>query len=140
MSVYNVVPRSKLTLLKIIFALFVLAFLFVFIGNAVAQAGGTAEAIPVHDASLAPDGSAVPSGVTQFITGLASAHPWVVLVFSLMGLLRAILKPAFAWYHSYVESTPDKSDDARLEKIEHSPVLKWVFFGLDYVGSIKLKK
>lgn len=57
-----------------------------------------------------------------------------------MGILRIVLKPAFAILHSVVDATATSSDNDFLAKVEESTVLKGVFWVLDYLASAKIIK
>lgn len=75
-----------------------------------------------------------------FILSLVQKYPLFASVLLIMGSLRAIFKPLLAVARAYVGSTPSKSDDEALNKVEASKLYKTVAFILDYVASIKLTK
>lgn len=76
--------------------------------------------------------------VIQFVLGLAAKYPVVTTVFLVIGVLRAIFKPFFAFLHVFVAATPSQKDDELLNKAEGSKVYKAFAFVVDYLASIKL--
>lgn len=78
--------------------------------------------------------------LSQALGYLAAQHPEVTTFFLVLGVLRSINKPLFALIHAYVEATPNKEDDQKLEKIESSKAYKALCFVLDYLASVKMKK
>jgi len=72
------------------------------------------------------------------IEALAGKHGTVVQVIVLMGSLRVFLKPLTSLARTYVEFTPSKSDDEKLEKILNSEIYKKASFVIDYFASLKL--
>lgn len=76
--------------------------------------------------------------ITQFIVGLAGAHPIVVTVLGVMGGLRIVFKPLFALADAIAEATPTPKDNEILSEVEHSKIYTGIVFVLDYVASIKL--
>lgn len=79
-------------------------------------------------------------GITALISGIALKFPWVLIVLSVLGILRIVVKPLMAIIHSIVEKTVSKSDDAAIEKVEASPIYKGFCFVLDWLFSVKLIK
>jgi len=76
--------------------------------------------------------------VISFILGLADKYPLAVTIFMVIGVLRAVFKPAMAFFRTIVSATPSKKDDEVLNKVEASKAyLKFAWF-IDYISSIKL--
>lgn len=69
---------------------------------------------------------------------LADKYPVVVGILSVMGFLRAIFKPLFAFVRSIAAATETKKDDEFLDKVESSKVYSTISFILDWFASIKL--
>lgn len=78
--------------------------------------------------------------VIGFIAGLLKNYPFFAIFIFIVGGLRIIFKPIFAVLRSYVQYTPNPADDVALDKVEASPIYKYVTFVLDYLASIKLGK
>ena len=76
--------------------------------------------------------------LVSFIQSLVSEYPIAVTIFAVIGVLRAINKPLFALFRAYVKSTASTSDDAFLDKVEASPIVKAIVFFLDWTTSIKI--
>jgi len=113
--------------------LFVSSVLFPgFIGCAQEAAGGMA--LPSAPA-LTP---VTTDAITNFIVSAAATHPWILTALVVIGIMRAVCKPAFDFFHSVVAATPSTKDDELLERVESSHILKWFFWGLDWLGSIKV--
>lgn len=55
-----------------------------------------------------------------------------------IGILRAVNKPFFTLWRSYVQATPTKADDELLDKVERSKITKAILFVLDWTASIKV--
>lgn len=75
----------------------------------------------------------------ELIVQVATKYPLVIAIFSAIGVLRAIMKPLFALFRSYVTATETKKDDAVLDTIEQSKFYKGFLFVLDWLTSIKLQ-
>ena len=78
--------------------------------------------------------------IASIILGFAQQNPNISALLLFMGIARAVFKPIFAVAHAYVEATESKEDDAKLEEIEQSKLVKGLAFVLDYVASVKIKK
>lgn len=78
--------------------------------------------------------------LSQILGYLVEQHPEAITFFLVLGVLRSINKPLFALIHAYVEATPNKEDDQKLEQIESSKTYKTFCFVLDYLTSVKIKK
>lgn len=74
----------------------------------------------------------------EMVIAFALKYPATASVLMVMGVARAVFKPLFALLQAYVASTPSKSDDEALAKIEKSKVVTTAAWVLDYVASIKL--
>lgn len=69
---------------------------------------------------------------------LVDKFPFIASVLMLIGVLRLINKPLFAFLHAFVLATPTTKDDEALNKVEQSKFYLTVVFILDWLGSIKL--
>lgn len=69
---------------------------------------------------------------------LVAKYPQAIMVFTVVGVLRAIFKPIMGVLESYVKATPSADDDAWLEKVKASKAYSVVAWVLDYTASIKL--
>jgi hypothetical protein len=76
--------------------------------------------------------------LTELLIGLVGKWPVASSVLMVVGVLRVINKPLFAFARTFVASTPSLKDDAVLAQIEGSKVYKSISFILDWFGSIKL--
>lgn len=118
-----------IALLLFVFALLLLSMTY----RAVAQDAATPAAVVT---SLDPS----PNPLQSTIDGLLGKFGWLTTVLLAVGAFRLLFKPIFAAWHWWVAQTDSTGDDALLEKVESSSIVKGVLFVLDYVGSIKLKK
>lgn len=71
---------------------------------------------------------------------LLSKYPLTSSIIAVVGTLRIIFKPLMTFLHAYVQATPGKSDDLKLEKVEASKIYKTIVFLVDYFTSYKIKK
>jgi hypothetical protein len=69
---------------------------------------------------------------------LVAKYPQAIMVFTAVGVLRAIFKPIMVVLENYVKATPSADDDVWLEKLKVSKPYKVVAWLLDYTASIKL--
>lgn len=76
----------------------------------------------------------------ELIMALAGKYPVVASIFMVIGVLRAINKPLFAFIQAYVDATPSKKDDALLAKVKASKVYSYMAFFLDWSTSVKLSQ
>lgn len=76
----------------------------------------------------------------QLIMDLSAKYPAVVSMLMLMGAVRLLNKPIFAFLHAFVEVTPSSKDNEILGKVENSKLYKSICFVLDYLFSVKLIK
>jgi len=74
----------------------------------------------------------------QFLIQAAQGYPIVMTIFIVLGVLRAVNKPLFTLWRSYVSATPQKSDDELLDTVERSKIVKALLFVLDWTASIKV--
>lgn len=75
----------------------------------------------------------------QFLIQAAQGYPIVMTIFIVLGVLRAVNKPLFALWRSYVSATPQKSDDELLDTVERSKIVKALLFVLDWTASVKVQ-
>ena len=69
---------------------------------------------------------------------LIAKFPVLASVLMVIGVLRLVNKPLFAFLRTVVDATPTPKDNEILVKIETSKAYKYVSFVLDYLGSVKL--
>jgi len=69
-----------------------------------------------------------------------SKYPQLSVVFLVMGVFRAVFKPALLLAEKYVEATPSKDDDEKLAAFKQSKAYQVLSFLADYLLSIKLPK
>lgn len=74
----------------------------------------------------------------ELIVSFASQYPIVASILMVIGILRTINKPLFAFLRTVVEATPTAKDNEILQKVETSKAYQYVSFLLDYVASVKL--
>lgn len=72
------------------------------------------------------------------LLGLVGKYPVIMGILAVVGVLRLCLKPVFSILHAIADATPSPNDNLLLDKVEKSPVLKAVYWVLDYLASIKL--
>ena len=96
-------------------------------------------------AQVAADPSAVAapaavdtSGVAGFFVGVAAKFPWLATVLLVIGGLRVVFKPTMTLIDGYIKANCSPDEYAKLQSFEAGPVYKWLNFGLDFVGSVKL--
>jgi len=89
--------------------------------------------------ALATDGadSTAPKWLVDIIDKALDKQPWLIIVFTVMGLLRTIAKPVTLFLEARVKDSPSLDDDAKFAKVTGSKWFKWVMIGLDYVASVK---
>jgi len=111
---------------------------FVLFGGALACAlvfGAVTASAQVAGGSAAPVDS---SGVAGFFVGLAVKYPWLATVLLVIGGLRCVFKPLMCLVDGYVKDNCSPEEYARLQTFEAGPIYRWLNFGLDFVGSVKL--
>ena len=79
-----------------------------------------------------------PSGIAGFFVGLAAQYPWLATVLLIIGGLRCVFKPLMSVIDGYVKGNCSPEEYAKLQTFEAGPIYKWLNFGLDFVGSVKL--
>lgn len=128
--------KTQLRSVLILAALFscALAFVSCLVSPAHAQAADASAGAAVANAALDTAGAVA----QPFIVGFAQQHPWLLTVLALIATARLVFKPIMSAVGAYVKSTASTSDDAMLEKVEHSAVYKVFAWLLDYLGSIKV--
>jgi len=65
-------------------------------------------------------------------------YPILMTVFLVIGILRSINKPLFAFLNTLVKATPTLKDDEALVVVEQSKIYKAISFALDWTASVKL--
>jgi hypothetical protein len=93
------------------------------------------------DAQTAADvASAVADGgaVSTFLESVARNYPWVTVALLVVGALRVVFKPVMMLLDSYVKANCSSEEYARIQSFESGSIYKWICFGLDLVGSVKL--
>lgn len=76
----------------------------------------------------------------SWIQDVAAKYPVIVTILTLMGFLRAVMKPLITAIHKYAESTETPVDNEWIAKVENSRALKFFLYGLDYLASVKVRK
>jgi len=64
--------------------------------------------------------------------------PLLYTLLAIIGALRVVNKPLFAFLHKLVEVTPTKRDDEVLEVVERSKAYRAFLWVLDFVASVKV--
>jgi|GEM_PF-1359047 len=77
-------------------------------------------------------------GMTGILENAAQHYPWVTAFLLLMGGLRVIFKPVMAMLDNYAKSNCSEEEYENIRNFEAGPVYRWISFGLDLVGSVKL--
>lgn len=78
------------------------------------------------------------NALVDFLTNMVTQYPKISIVISIVGLLRLLAKPIMTIIEAVVKWTPSTTDDEALAKFEAGPIWKWILWGLDWLGSIKL--
>ena len=89
-------------------------------------------------AVVAPAAMPDASGITGFFVNLAGNYPWLATVLLIIGGLRVVFKPLMSLLDGYVKANCSPDEYAKLQSFEAGPVYRWLNFGLDFVGSVKL--
>lgn len=76
--------------------------------------------------------------ITTLLTTFGGKYPIIITIFTVIGVLRVINKPLFAFFHAFVAATPSTKDDEILASVEQSKVYKAICFVLDWTLSIKV--
>jgi hypothetical protein len=77
-------------------------------------------------------------GVAGFFVGLAQSYPWIATLLLIIGALRVVVKPVMSLLDGYIKDNCSPEEYAKLQSFEAGPIYKWISFGLDLVGSVKL--
>lgn len=90
--------------------------------------------------TLADAASAVTDGgaVSSFLEGVAKNYPWLTVVLLVVGGLRVVFKPVMTLLDSYIKANCSADEYARIQSFEAGPIYRWLCFGFDLVGSVKL--
>jgi hypothetical protein len=78
------------------------------------------------------------SGITGFFLSLAAKYPWLATVLLVIGGLRCLFKPVMSLLDNYIKSNCTPDEYAKLQSFEAGTIYKWLNFGLDFIGSVKL--
>jgi hypothetical protein len=92
-----------------------------------------AQIIPTSDVGTLAD-----TGLAGYFINLAQHYPWLATALLVIGALRVLFKPVMALLDNYVKANCSPEEYGRLQHFESGPIYKWLSFGLDFVGSIKL--
>jgi len=76
----------------------------------------------------------------EMILEFMAGHPKLSAVLMVLGVFRAIFKPAMLLLETYVKSTPSEKDDKWLVDVKESKVYQFLVWLVDYLTSIKLPK
>src|SRR3954469_3842049 len=87
-------------------------------------------------AQIAADPSDI--GLAGYFINVAQHHPWLATALLAIGALRVLFKPVMALLDNYVKANCSPEEYGRLQHFESGPIYKWISFGLDFIGSIKL--
>ena len=86
----------------------------------------------------ADPGSLTDSGLAGFLINLAQHYPWLATALIVIGALRVLFKPVMSLLDGYIKANCSPEEYGRLQHFETGSVYKWLNFGLDLIGSIKL--
>ncbi|MDB6057238.1 MAG: hypothetical protein JWO95_1082 [Verrucomicrobiales bacterium] len=78
------------------------------------------------------------NGIAGFFINLAQHYPWLATTLLAIGALRVLFKPVMALLDGYIKANCSPEEYGRLQHFEAGPIYKWLSFGLDLIGSIKL--
>jgi hypothetical protein len=78
--------------------------------------------------------------IADLLQKLVDQAPMLTSLFVVVGVLRVVNKPLFAFLHTLVDATPTDVDNKVLNEVEQSKLYTTVTFVLDWLGSIKLPK
>lgn len=82
--------------------------------------------------------SLVDNGIAGYFINLAQHYPWLATTLLAIGALRVLFKPVMALLDGYIKANCSPEEYGRLQHFEAGPIYKWLSFGLDFIGSIKL--
>jgi len=74
--------------------------------------------------------------IIDLLMGFVQGYPAAASVFMVLGIMRAIFKPACALFEAYISATPSKADDEKYAAFKSGKI----YFVLDYLFSIKIPK
>lgn len=74
----------------------------------------------------------------QWLVDLIMKYPKLAAALVIMGGLRLTIKPLLAFLHQFFQAWGLQNWDDVETSVEKSQPLKWLYFLLDYIGSIKL--
>ncbi len=74
----------------------------------------------------------------DLVIQFAAQYPIVATILMVVGVLRLVNKPLFAFLNTVVAATPTPKDNEILKKIETSKAYQYISFLLDYLGSVKM--
>jgi hypothetical protein len=78
--------------------------------------------------------------ILDFVAQLIAQYPTAASILAIIGALRVINKPLFAFLNAVVNVTQFSWDNELLRKIEGSGAYKAFLFVMDWLGSVKIKK
>ena len=88
--------------------------------------------------AVSPVVAGIGAWLQPILLGLVGKYPVIMGILAVVGVLRLCLKPVFSILHAIADATPSPNDNLLLDKVEKSPVLKAIYWVLDYLASIKL--
>ena len=94
--------------------------------------------VAADPAAAAAPAAADSSGIAGFFVSVATKFPWLATVLLVIGGLRVVFKPVMTLIDGYIKANCSPDEYAKLQSFEAGPVYKWLNFGLDFVGSVKL--
>lgn len=74
-------------------------------------------------------------GILESLTG---KFGWLTFVIVWVGVLRTVFKPLMTLVDTFVANSPGTRDDKYWQRAKTSSVMKWMYWAIDYVASIKL--
>ena len=89
---------------------------------------------PTPGASPMPVATAGPT----WLTNLIASYPKLAVVVFIVGGLRLTLKPLFSFLHTFLPAWGLTSWDSEVTVIEASKPVKFMYFLIDYLGSVKV--
>jgi hypothetical protein len=78
------------------------------------------------------------TGIASFFVSLAEKYPWIATILLIIGALRVVFKPVMSLLDSYVKQNCSSDEYSKLQSFESGSIYKWLSFGLDMFGSVKL--
>jgi hypothetical protein len=74
----------------------------------------------------------------DWILSLVSNYPKLTTLLVIIGTLRLVLKPTFAYLHTILPAMGLVAFDSEVAVIEQSKFVSALYFVLDYIGSVKV--